>query len=214
MKFNAKTCLATLTATVLFSLSTISIAKEDHHPPPPPPLPNGWSYYNPTSTGSGSNASSNTFLSAGLVGATGFAGTGSITYRSNGTNGSLHAKIQLPVDGTTILDSNTAASTSYTLTISSGSSTIATCTLNINDIGFTSSNTTPVVVTEVANYEVSIYEQNTTIVAPIGTCTNGTSATAELPVLSATDTVSVALSTTPTSPILTGTLGATVTHHH
>lgn len=148
-----------------------------------------------------------TNLGATLVGASGFTGTGSIRYSSNTSGGSLNASIHLPVDGVTILDSNTATGNVYTLTVSSGASTIASCSLVISDIDFTY-NTTLATHIEVAEYAASVSERGTTYTASIGNC--GASTTT-LPVLAATDTVSISLN--GATPILTGTLAALTGHY-
>lgn len=152
-------------------------------------------------------------LSTNLTGVSGFPGTGTMHYVA-GVNGStLQAKIQLPIDGTTILDPNTAAMESYALTVSNGSTIVALCTLNINTIDFT--NNTSATPNVVANYQASVFENGATLTTNIGTCTDGTGTTTTLPALTSGNTVSVALiAATPTSPVLTGTLAPTVGHHH
>ena len=147
-----------------------------------------------------------TELTANLTGETGFPGTGLIRYRADNNGGNLHADIQLPVDGNTIADSNTAASSVYTLSINvfnlltKKTITLTSCSLKITQIKFSDNghNTTA---TELADYQVKVYENADTMSALIGSCTT-------LPSLSPGDTVSVTLQGGNKTPILTGTLAS------
>lgn len=146
-----------------------------------------------------------TNLSATLTGESGFTGTGTIRYfyNTSNNNSNLQANIFLPVDGTTIKDSNTAVSNIYTLTINTSPATI--CSLVINDIDVNYNNaTTPTTQTETAQYQTSVSEVGAAVTAFIGSCST-------LGTLAASNTVSVSLSGA-SAPILTGTLAATVGH--
>ena len=189
MKKASKSKLALLASSILLCMNTSAFAdrNEGNH-------------------GAHGTSSTVTNLGATLVGAAGFTGTGSIRYTSGTTGGNLHASIHLPVDGTSILDSNTAAASVYTLTVTSGASTVATCSLVISDIDFTYSSTSAAPA-EVAEFVSSVSETGTVYTASIGNC--GASTTT-LPVLAATDVVSISLN--GAAPILTGTLAALAGH--
>lgn len=190
MKISSKTGLSVLASAVLLLINSSAFADRNEG--------------NHGTHGTYGIPSTVTNLGATLVGATGFTGTGSIRYTSSTNGGSLHASIHLPVDGITILDSNSAVGNTYTLTVSSGATTVATCSLVISDVDFSYS-TTSAKPTEVAEFVTSVSESGTTYTASVGNC--GTS-TISLPVLAASDTVSISLN--GATPILSGTLATLV----
>ena len=126
-------------------------------------------------------------------------GTGFVSYTANsknGGNGSLQATINLPV-GTApdlLIDSNTAAASTFIITLNG----TVTCNMVIKEINFIGG--------EMAQFTLAVSEKNGVYSEQIG----GSCSPASFPVLLATDTVSVALSTASSTPLLTGTLAA---HH-
>ena len=131
--------------------------------------------------------------------------TGTVWYTSSSAGGRLQASIHLPVDGTTILDSNTAVSSQYALQLGTGT----ICTLVISDIDFTyiTLGSAP---TEVAEYKTAVSETGTTATASIGNCYLGSSATTVFPTITAGESVNVSLVATGVTPpvLLTGTFTA------
>ncbi len=186
MKFTSKIFLPVLASALLVGMSTSAFADGDHH------------------NGNANSGVTVTRLGATLAGATGFTGTGSFEYFDSTNGGSLQASIHLPVDGVTILDSNTAVKNVYTLTVSNGASVVASYNLIISDIDFAYSSAT-VVLSESAEYVVSASQSGTTY-----TVTQGSGTSTVLPVLAAGDTVSISLG--GAAPILSGTLAASVGH--
>lgn len=151
-----------------------------------------------------------TYFNAVLTGVTpGFLGNGYVTSIAYGQKGGFEATVNLPVDGTTILDSNTAVQNVYTLNVNAGSSVVASCTLNIADIHFRPNGigTPP---TEIAEYRVAIHEDGTIASAHIGNCTD-TNGNTVLPVIAAADTVTITAPNS-TSPLLTGIFNQTQPH--
>jgi hypothetical protein len=200
MKRFSKTGLTLFISATLLCVNTAAFADRNS-------LSSGWNFLGNANSSGFSTQTSSTHLSASLTGVTGFPGAGTLFYATTSRGGSLEAHLHLPVDGATILDSNTAATSTYTLTVSNGASVVATCTLNITDIDFTYTNgaTTP---TEVAEYQVGVAEVGATVTTRIGSCG------ASFPVLVAGDTISVSSNGgASTTPVLTGVLAATVTHH-
>ena len=146
-----------------------------------------------------------TNLSASLTGTSGL--TGTVWYTSSSAGGGrLQASIHLPVDGTTILDSNTAVSSQYALQLGS---TGTVCTLIISDVDFTYA-TLGAAPVEVAEYKAAVSETGTTATASIGNCYTGSSATTVFPAITAGESVNVSLvAAGVTSPtLLTGTFTA------
>jgi len=197
MKFTTKTCLPVLVSAILFCLNAPASAEGNRY--------NEGGYFSGNhpinGLGLGTPASTtNTNLSATLS-ATGSTGTGLVRYSSNSNGGSLQAHVHLPVDGTTILDSNTAVKNAYTLTISNGASVVATYTLAISELDFTY-NTATSAPNEFAEYVLAAAESGTTYTVNLGSSTSTT-----LPALAANDTVTISLNGTT---VLSGTLAATL----
>lgn len=191
MEFKSKTSLSTLASASLLCLSASALAEGYHH------------------NGAAVPAVSVTRLGAALSGTGNFAGTGSFEYSDSTHGGNLHARIHLPVDGVTIADSNAAvtyaANDLVTLTVSNGSTVLATYNLAIKDIDFTYSNATTIS-GESAEYAVSASQTGTTYTVNLGSSTS-----TALPTLAAGDTVSITLNGA-SKPILSGTLAASAGH--
>ncbi len=166
MKFTSKICLPVLASALFFGINASAIADGYHH-------------------GVSTPAVTVTRLGATLIGATGYTGTGSFQYSDSTNGGSLQASIHLPVDGVTILDSNTAvndaANKLVTLTVLNGASTVGTYHLAISDIDFAYS-AASTVSGESAEYVVSAAES----AASVYTVSIGSDATGSaLPILAA-----------------------------
>ncbi|MGD0960921.1 MAG: hypothetical protein ABSB19_14040 [Methylomonas sp.] len=183
MKFTSKVFLPVLASALLLGMNATVLAEGNH----------GYSNVAGVTV---------TRLGATLTGAAGFTGAGSFEYSDSTNGGRLQAAISLPIDGVTILDSNTAVNNVYTLTISNGASVVATYNLAINDIDFAYSTATTLS-GESAEYAVSASQVGTTYTVTLG---SGTSTA--LPVLAAGDTVSISLG--GAAPILSGVLAASV----
>jgi hypothetical protein len=177
-----KTFLAITASVIIGTLSTSALADGKHE-------------------GKHDSKNNGVQLAANLTPSASFTGSGSINYSlstgKNGDRGRLYATINIPVGGSGFLaDSNAAASSSFIITLNGN----ITCNMVIKEIDFVGS--------EVAQFTLAVSEQNGVYSEQVG----GGCSPLAYPLLAATDTVSVASSADPGTPLLTGTLAAFLHH--
>jgi hypothetical protein len=177
MKLTSKICLSVLASALLLGINAPVSADRGEH--------------------GGHGGVTVTNLTATLVASTtspvGYTGTGSINYSSSVNGSSLQASVHLPVDGSSIADSNAAVTDAanglVTLTISNSTGgVVATYNLAISDIDFAYSSATTVS-SESVEFAVAASESTTVPYA----VTLGSSTSTTLPVLAVGDTVSLSV---------------------
>jgi hypothetical protein len=178
MRFKLKTRLLPVALVSIFAVATSVYAEGDHH-------------------GYGHSVTS-TRLFANPVSA---AGQGEIKYTIGSNGSSLQAGFTLPVDGTTLLDSNAAVAANLSLQFPNAN---VTCTLFVEDIYLkyphAPSTAAP---KESADYELSVSATSSKVVtANLGNCVTTGTTTPALPVVVSGDPVNVILNGNAT-PILT-----------